>query len=65
MLIYGVGGFDSRVVCSIMISTSFKGNNMYTVEYQTEEDTVKEIHRTSLQFLYGLIVFFTVCYFIR
>jgi hypothetical protein len=38
---------------------------MYTVEYQNQEDTVKEIHRTSLYLLSGLIVFATVCYFIR
>ena len=50
---------------SIMISTCFKGNNMYTVEYQNHEDTVKEIHRTSLYLLSGLIVFATVLYFIH
>jgi hypothetical protein len=55
---------DFCVVCSIKISISFTGNNMntYTVEYQTHEDTVKEMHRMSVIFSTGLVVFGFVLY---
>lgn len=35
----------------------------YIVEYQTEEEAVKEFHRTSVKFLTGLIVCAFLLYF--
>ena len=48
----------------IAISIAFDGYimNEYTVEYQTEEEAVAEMHRTSFIFLKGLIVFAVILY---
>ena len=53
-----------NIVLFVAISIAFDGYimNEYTVEYQTEEEAVAEMHRTSFIFLKGLIVFAVILY---
>jgi len=53
-----------NIVLFIAISIAFDGYimNEYTVEYQTEEEAVAEMHRTSIKFLKELIVFAVILY---
>jgi hypothetical protein len=53
-----------NIVLFVAISIAFTGYIMkeYTVEYQTEEEAVAEMHRTSRKLLNGLIVFAFILY---
>ena len=48
----------------VAISIAFTGYimNEYTVEYQTDQEAIAEMHRTSVMFLKGLIVFAFILY---
>lgn len=53
-----------NIVLFVAINIAFNGYIMkeYTVEYQTEEEAVAEMHRTSVMFLKVVIVFAFMLY---